>query len=100
MTHPSQQLVALARHFYQRYVSTCPPDRCKQPLGVAVDRRNSRCSLIFKARSALLMHEIVIPLEMIQGESDRADPDTHPAQASIRLAAFGLGSAIADENRP
>ena len=67
MTHsPSSQLVAVARDFYLTYISSCPPSRCRQPLGVVVNRNSGRCSLIFKEHSSLLMHEVFVPLSAIK----------------------------------
>lgn len=67
MTHlPSSQVVALARDFYATYVASCPPDRCRQPLGVVVNRNNRRCGLIFKEHSSLLMHEVLVPVSAIK----------------------------------
>ena len=67
MTHlPSSQLVAVARDFYAAYIASCPPSRCRQPLGVVVNRNNSRCGLIFKEQSSLLMHEVFVPVSAIK----------------------------------
>ena len=67
MTHsPSSQLVAVARDFYLAYISSCPPSRCRQPVGVVVHRNSGRCSLIFKEQSSLLMHEVLVPLSAIK----------------------------------
>ena len=67
MTHsPSSQLVAIARDFYLAYMANCPSGRCREPLGVVVNRHNRRCSLIFKERSALLLPEVVVSLEAIR----------------------------------
>ncbi|MEL7474870.1 MAG: hypothetical protein AAGJ55_01380 [Cyanobacteria bacterium J06555_12] len=67
MTHlPSSQVVAVARDFYATYVASCSPNRCRQPLGVVVNRNNSRCGLIFKEQSSLLMHEVFVPVSAIR----------------------------------
>ncbi|MGK7912194.1 MAG: hypothetical protein AB4050_12055 [Synechococcus sp.] len=67
MTHlPSSQLVAVARDFYADYMASCPPNRCRQPLGVVVNRNNGRCGLIFKEQSSLLMHEVFVPVSAIK----------------------------------
>ena len=67
MTHsPSSQLIAIARDFYLAYMANCPSGRRREPLGVVVNRKNRRCSLVFKEQSALLLPEVVVPLEAIR----------------------------------
>ncbi|MEO0356206.1 MAG: hypothetical protein AAF268_15400 [Cyanobacteria bacterium P01_A01_bin.3] len=76
MTHlPSSQLVAVARDFYAAYVASCSPERCRQPLGVVVNRNNSRCGLIFKEQSSLLMHEVFVPVSAIRAGGLTATAD-------------------------
>ena len=62
---PSSKLVAVARDFYSAYVASCPPSRCRQPLGVVINRTNGRCGLIFKEQSSLLMNEVFVPVSAI-----------------------------------